>query len=104
MISIMNGTQFGYNVKCMANANPSDGLLDVLIIRKFPKIMVPLMALHAITNTMPSSWFSKVYKAKKIEIKSKDNVMIQLDGEPIKAKKEVEISINAASIKMIVTK
>ncbi len=104
MISIMNGTQFGYNLKCLPHANPNDGYFDVLLIKKFSKLFVPLLAFHAITNSLSKCFFCKVYKAKNVEIKSKSMMQMQVDGEPIKIKKEATLSLLHNSLNMIVGK
>lgn len=104
MISIMNGSQFGYNVKSIPSANPSDGLLDVLFLKKFHKSIVLFITLRVLLNKLDKSRYAQVLKGREIKITMKDQADLQLDGEPVNVKKQVHITCSPQSLKMIIAK
>lgn len=81
MISIANGTQFGYNFKIAPDADPADGLLDVVVVRPFPKILGGLMALRMRTGTLLGSPYVRRYRAAKIVVSHPELKLMQTDGD-----------------------
>lgn len=104
MISVMNGSQFGYNVKSIPSADPSDGLLDVLFLKKFNKSIVFFITLRVLFNQLDKSRYAQVLRGKEIKISMKEQADLQLDGEPVNVKKHVQISCTPHALKMIIAK
>jgi len=102
MISVMNGSQFGYNIKSVPHAKIDDGILDILLIRPFPKWWTPIMILHTITNTLLYSRFVTLFHSSNVEILMKEASYLQLDGEPVKVRRRLMIHTYNKNLKMLV--
>ncbi|WP_346854099.1 YegS/Rv2252/BmrU family lipid kinase [uncultured Draconibacterium sp.] len=82
MICLANTRQFGNNIIIAPKANPGDGLIDLVCIRSFPKILVPLILLKIVCKKGKNSKYIHYLKAKEITIKTNYNTY-HVDGEPI---------------------
>jgi YegS/Rv2252/BmrU family lipid kinase len=81
IINVANGRQFGYNFKIAPGANWTDGLLDVVIVRKFPKLLGGIIALRLLKGTIIQSPYVKHYHAKEVVITHPRLKMMQTDGD-----------------------
>jgi diacylglycerol kinase (ATP) len=81
MVNVANGKQFGYNFQIAPMASYTDGLLDVIIIRKFPKILGGLIALRAMTGTLAGSPFVRHLTGTDITISHPKLNLMQTDGD-----------------------
>ena len=80
-ISVANGRQFGYNFKIAEDASYTDGLLDVVVVNKFPKILGAFLGLRMLRGTLLSSKYVERFRAKEIEISHPRLKLFQKDGE-----------------------
>jgi len=83
MLTLANTRQFGNNAIIAPQANPSDGLIDLVAIKSFPKILLPLVILKMLSKKGKNSKYIYYLKAKEITIKTDYN-LYHVDGEPIK--------------------
>ena len=83
LIAVNNGRYFGGGMKIAPDADPCDGLLDVVTIRdvnklrllyNFPRLYKGTHITHPKVNT---------YKAKLIDVKTSEKLLLQLDGEVV---------------------
>jgi diacylglycerol kinase (ATP) len=83
LIAVNNGRYFGGGMKIAPDADPCDGLLDVVTIRdvnklrllyNFPRLYKGTHTTHPMVNT---------YKAKLIDVKTSEKLLLQLDGEVV---------------------
>jgi diacylglycerol kinase (ATP) len=81
IVNIANGKQFGYNFKIAPMASYTDGWLDVIIIRKFPKILGGMLVARAMAGTIAGSPFVKHYKAKEVIVTHPGLRLMQTDGD-----------------------
>lgn len=81
MITAANASQLGYNFKIAPLAELQDGLLDVVIIRKFPKIMGGFLGLKAFKGTLHHSSYVDYFKAQQIRVRHPDLQYFQVDGD-----------------------
>lgn len=103
---ISNSSIMGYNMSLTPLASVQDGLLDIVILpvnSNWKFIVFCLFALfkkHHLLRTV------QLIKTKSLKIRSENsNIMIQIDGEPLKTgKNEIEIKIIPAALKIIVPK
>ncbi|MFV0269533.1 MAG: diacylglycerol/lipid kinase family protein [Draconibacterium sp.] len=82
MICFANTRQFGNNAVIAPNANPSDGLIDVVVIRKFPKALIPLIALRLLSGKSKNSKYIRYYKTDTVRIDTRYS-LFHTDGEPL---------------------
>ncbi len=102
LLSIANSNQFGYNTIIAPKAELDDGLLDVVIMKKFPIGEIPRMIGLLFTGKIDQSSYIESFKTKEIFILRKAGKRVNIDGEAIMLGKEIFIRIQPAAIKVIV--
>ncbi len=100
-ISVANSNQFGNQFTIAPKASLSDGLLDVVIVKKMSKLSLPFSVLHHIAgNNMPLH-VSDIHNKKNIIYLQTDKVRIlnpglaplHIDGDPTDTRPDFEIRI-----------
>jgi diacylglycerol kinase (ATP) len=81
LVTFANARQFGNNVFIAPKANISDGMIDVVVVKPFPKIWLPVFGIGLFLGIMHKLPFVEYYKAKKIELESADPQIFHFDGE-----------------------
>jgi diacylglycerol kinase (ATP) len=82
LITFANASQFGNNAYIAPTASMTDGLIDVVVVRKFTKIWMPIFAVALFSKFIPKLPFVDCYKAKRIELELADTPYYHFDGEP----------------------
>jgi len=101
IIDIANGTQWGNNAVIAPDSIINDGLLDLCIVRDFPFINFPLMALRLFTHSIHHSKFVEIIKAQEFIIRQERDYA-HIDGEPIIIGNELKVKIDPLSLKVVV--
>jgi diacylglycerol kinase (ATP) len=101
-LSIANSNQFGYNTIIAPTAKPDDGLLDLVIVKKFPIGEIPRMIGLLFTGKIDQSSYIESFKTTEVFIVRKRGKRVNIDGEAIKMGKEIFVRIQPAAIKVIV--
>lgn len=101
-ISFANSSQFGYNTRIAPNASITDGKIDVCIVRKPPVAALPLVAHQVMRRRIDRSKYMDIIQATKITVEHKKRMTVNLDGEPIKMNKILNIDIRPASLAVVV--
>ena len=97
-IAFANSNQFGYNTTIAPEASLVDGLMDICIVDK-PKIYnLPSIANLLLLRKIELSPFVRIIKAKKVTVTRKKKRVVNIDGEPIKFEKKLEVKINPLSL------
>lgn len=102
IISVANGRQFGYNFQIAPQASWTDGLLDVVIIRKFPKFLGGALVLRAMNGTITNSPYVTHTRAKEITLSHPDLNLMQTDGDAHNCGNEIKFRLDTAKQKVIV--
>jgi YegS/Rv2252/BmrU family lipid kinase len=82
LVTFANASQFGNNAFIAPAASMTDGLIDVVMVRKFAKIWMPVFAVALFTRLIPKLPFVECFKAKQIELELADTPYYHFDGEP----------------------
>ena len=100
LVNIANGQQFGYNFKIAPDAHLQDGLLDLVLIKPFPKLYGAVLAMHAYTGTILKSKYVRRVRAQEITVSNDQLKLIHLDGDTFDCNQEVcfKVQPNALSI------
>lgn len=101
VVAVANAKQYGYGVKIANSASINDGLLNVVIINWFPKIIGLFVLSRLINGDFESSWYVDTYEAKKIDIRFQGEFEYHIDGEPSVISKNVVIEVVPNSLKII---
>jgi diacylglycerol kinase (ATP) len=102
LLSIANSNQFGYNTIIAPNAKADDGLLDIVILKKFPVGEIPRMIGLLFTGKIDQSTYIESFQTTEIHILRRRGKRVNIDGEAIKMGKEIFVRIQPAALKVIV--
>ncbi len=100
-INIANSNQFGNNVTIAPRASMSDGLLDIVIVKKMNKAILPFSVfLQVAGNNKLMEGIEYVEKKNiiyiqtdKLTIKNPSRAPLHIDGEPVGTSEEFKIRI-----------
>jgi diacylglycerol kinase (ATP) len=81
MVVIGNSQLYGGVVKLTAHAIVNDGLLDICIIKGYSMLTAPLRLLSVFTRRYNQDPKVAYYRAKRIQIKGKKAMAVQVDGD-----------------------
>jgi len=98
LITFANASQFGNNAFIAPGASMTDGFIDVVVIRKFSKIWMPVFAVALFSKMIPKLPFVDCYKAKQIELQLADTPHYHFDGEPGKLNVPSKIALDEKKI------
>jgi len=82
-VIIANGRFVAAGLPIAANADPSDGLLDLVLIPKLPKPELALLATEMVLGKHLSSNALIFRRAKKISVRSRPGMWFNVDGEAV---------------------
>ena len=108
-ISIANSNQFGNNVTIAPRASLSDGLLDIVIVRKMNKMILPFSVLLQVAGNNRLMQAIEYFEEKniiyvqtdKLSIRNPAHAPMHIDGEPTDTSAEFRISIIPHCFKLI---
>jgi YegS/Rv2252/BmrU family lipid kinase len=101
IITVANGKQFGYNFKIAPQADYTDGLFDIIVIRKFPKILGGLLVLRAMNGTITGSPYVKQYRGKDVVIAHPELKLMQTDGDAHPCESKIHFRIEKGLLKVL---
>lgn len=108
-ISIANSNQFGNNFTIAPKASLSDGLLDVVIVKKMSKLRLLLTVLKQISKGDISEYNEKTFHDKdvlyfqtdKLIIRNLDKAPLHIDGDPATTAGKFSFEIIPDAFKLI---
>jgi YegS/Rv2252/BmrU family lipid kinase len=102
MVIVANGQQFGYNFKIAPMASFADGLLDVIIVKRFPKILGGLIVLRALRGTIAGSPYVRHYTGKEITITHPSLRLMQADGDASECENKIKFTVKQGALRVLV--
>ncbi len=101
MISFANGSQYGSNFYIAPKANLQDGFLDMVIMKDVPFYQIPSFLFHFRWGTLHQSSHVEIIHCQEVTVK-KPIFEAHIDGEPALFQHEIKVSVNPASLKILV--
>ena len=109
LLAIANSNQFGNNFTIAPQASLDDGLLDIVIIKKMNKLMLPLSILGQVTGINAVQDISEYVEEKNIMYFQSDSLTISnpglaplhIDGDPAETHSEFKITIKPKAFRLI---
>lgn len=98
MITFANASQFGNNAFIAPGASMTDGLMDVVLVKKINKMWMPVLAVALFSKFISKLPFVEYYQARQIELELADTPVFHFDGEPGKLVVPAKISIDEEKI------
>ena len=103
VLTVANSAQYGNNGYISPHADITDGLLDVCILRPFPKLLSALVGIRLLCRRIDKSRrYYRMIKGKEIVIKRKREGHVHLDGEPCTMGKKLTIRIVPKGLNVLV--
>jgi diacylglycerol kinase family enzyme len=103
VLTIANTRQFGNNAFIAPDARPNDGIIDIVLIKPFPKILGPVFIIRLFTKRLNESKYVKHIKTDKEIVIQTDETRFHIDGEPLKISGEVVVRIKRGALKVLRT-
>jgi diacylglycerol kinase family enzyme len=104
VLSIANTRQFGNNAFIAPEAKPNDGIIDIVLIKPFPKIIAPLFVYRLFRGTMKNSKYIRYIRTDKPFTIKTNETRFHIDGEAVEFKGEVVVKIKKDVLKVLKTK
>jgi YegS/Rv2252/BmrU family lipid kinase len=98
LVTFANAAQFGNNARIAPDASMTDGLIDVVVVKPFKKIWLPVFGIGLFIRIIPKLPFVDCYKAKQIEMEFAGTDIYHFDGEPGKLDIPAKISVDAEKL------
>jgi YegS/Rv2252/BmrU family lipid kinase len=103
VLTIANTRQFGNNAFIAPDARPNDGIIDLVLIRPFPKIFGPVFVIRLFTKRINKSKYVRHIKTDKEIIIQTDETRFHIDGEPFRISGNVIVRIKKEVLKVLKT-
>jgi diacylglycerol kinase (ATP) len=103
VLTIANTRQFGNNAYIAPLARPNDGIIDIVMIKPFPKVLGSLFIIRLFTKRINKSKYVKHFKTDKEIIIETDETRFHIDGEPLEISGKVVIRIKREVLKVLKT-
>jgi diacylglycerol kinase (ATP) len=104
VLTIANTRQFGNNAYIAPEARPNDGVIDIVLIKPFPKIISPVFIYRLMRGTLKNSKYVRYIKTDKSFIIHTDETRFHIDGEPVEISGDITVSIKEKNLKVLRTK
>ncbi len=98
LVTFANARQFGNNAYIAPSASLTDGLIDVVVVNPFNKILLPVFGIGLFAKYIPKLKFVDCYKAKQIELESAGTNIYHFDGEPGNLDVPATISVDSEKL------
>jgi diacylglycerol kinase (ATP) len=103
-MTIANTRQFGNNAYIAPEARPNDGIIDIVLVRPFPKILAPLIVYMLFRGTLNKSKYVRYIKTDKPFSIQTDETKFHIDGEPVEISGEIKVCIRRNALSVLKTK
>ncbi len=104
VVTIANTRQFGNNAFIAPEAKPNDGIIDLVLIRPFPKIFAPLIIYRLFRGTLKKSKYVRYIKTDKPFTLQTEETRFHIDGEPVQIKGVVTIRLIREALTVLKTR
>jgi YegS/Rv2252/BmrU family lipid kinase len=104
LVTFANSGQYGNNAYIAPNAVIDDGMLDLCILRPFPRTSTITLGLRLFFKNIDQSPYLEVMRVKKASLKRKGRkkITIHLDGEPMELQGKLKIKVIEQALQVIV--
>jgi diacylglycerol kinase (ATP) len=103
VLTIANTRQFGNNAYIAPEARPNDGMIEIVLIKPFPKILGSLFIIRLFTKKINKSKYVRHIKTDKEIVIETDETRFHIDGEPLDISGKVVIRIRKEVLKVLKT-
>lgn len=106
-ISMANSNQFGNNVTIAPQASLRDGLLDLVVVKRSPKVLMLLSLIKQVWGIRPlqagNSKDSVLYmQTPELLIENPEQAPLHIDGEPCETADTIKVKILPAAFQLLI--
>ena len=101
LLSFANSSQWGYGALISPHASTANGLLDLCLLKDFPRILSPILVIRLFNGSIHRSKFIDILPVKQAEIGGNDRYIGHVDGEPVEFATPLKITVDPASLRVI---
>ncbi|WP_428037167.1 diacylglycerol/lipid kinase family protein [Chryseobacterium nepalense] len=101
MVNIANTRQFGNNAYIAPHASKSDGLVDMVLVKKFPITYSPLFAFRMFTKKLKDDNYITYLPISEVEFKVNTKNW-HIDGEFNKIKSPIHVKVQPSSLNILI--
>jgi len=101
LITIANAGQWGNDVYIAPEAELSDGILNISILKPFSLFAIPMIGVKLFSKKIHTSIQLQSEKGKNIDIEFDGELPVHFDGEPLKIANKLSIKICPLALKII---
>jgi diacylglycerol kinase (ATP) len=102
--TIANTRQFGNNAYIAPEAKPNDGIIDIVLLKPFPKLLAPLIIWRLFRGTLNKSKYVRYIKTDKPFTIQTNEKRFHIDGEPVAISGEISVRIKRDSLSVLKTR
>lgn len=104
VLTIANTRQFGNNAFIAPEAKPNDGIMDIVMIKPFPKVLAPLFIYRLFTGTLNNSSYVEYIKTEGPVNILTDEARFHIDGEPVTMSGAITVSLQCSALSVLLTR
>lgn len=101
LITVANAGQWGNDVYIAPEAELTDGILNISILKPFPLIAIPMVGIKLFSKKIHTSIKLISEKGKNIEIEFDGELPVHFDGEPIRVSQKISISVMPLALNIV---
>ncbi len=101
LITIANAGQWGNDIYIAPEAELTDGILNISILKPFSIIAIPIIGIQLFSKKIHTSIKLQSEKGQKVEIKFKESLPVHFDGEPMFVKEKLNIQVLPLALKIV---
>lgn len=101
LITIANAGQWGNDVYIAPEAELSDGILNISILKPFANYAIPMIGIKLFSKKIHTSINLQSEKGKQIDIEFDGELPVHFDGEPIRVNNKLSIKVMPLALKVV---
>jgi diacylglycerol kinase (ATP) len=101
MVSVANTRQFGNNALLAPMALPDDGKFNLVLLKRYPKILLPLLVLQMLTGTLKESKYLKYIESEDQVVIHSEETRVHIDGEPLVFENTITVSLKKNALRVL---
>ena len=103
MVSFANTRQFGNDAFLAPQARADDGKFNIVLLKPFPKFLLPLFLIRLLAGTLKESAYVKYYESENPGVIFTKETRFHIDGEPFNFTGEIKVEILKNALKVLKT-
>jgi diacylglycerol kinase (ATP) len=101
LMAIANTSQYGNNAVIAPKAQPDDGLLDIVCVKKFGLWQFPYISIKSMLGQLESSGYVQTFQTNHLIIECPEEAPVHIDGEYWETEKKLEVKVIPHSLQIL---